>query len=90
MYKYRKRLSEEERISQNVTNLLVADKGTVAYDRELGVSPEWKDQPEDTYDAMMLSEMTDLANEKEPRANTTIEFSEEGKLEVDVEIVELN
>lgn len=90
MFQYRKGLSTEQRISQNVTNLLEADKGTVPYDRELGVDPEWKDQPEGTYDAMMLSEMTDLANEKEPRANTTVSFSDEGELEVDVEIAEID
>lgn len=90
MYKYRKDLSEEERISQNITNLLEADKGAVAYDRDLGVDPEWKDQPDGMYDAMMLSEMTDLVNEKEPRGTTTLEIGDDDELEVNIEIAELN
>ena len=42
------------------------------------------------YDAMMLSEMTDLVNEKEPRGTTTLEIGDDDELEVNVEIAELS
>lgn len=75
------KLAEEERIKQNISNILQAVKGDVAYERDLGISPDWMDKPEGAYDAQLLTEMTDQCNMYEDRVETAIEI-ENGELKV--------
>lgn len=74
-------LTEEERIKQNIANILETAKGDAAYERDLGISMDWLDKPDGMYDAEMLTEMTEQCNTYENRVETAIEI-ENGKLKV--------
>lgn len=56
------------RIIQNIVNLLQTRKYEVAYDRTLGLSGNFIDKPVDEAIALATAEITDLILQYEPRA----------------------
>ncbi|RCX20873.1 hypothetical protein DFR58_10175 [Anaerobacterium chartisolvens] len=57
-----------ERITQNIINLLNTRKYEVAYDRTLGLSGAFIDMPLDRAIAETTAEIYDLISSREPRA----------------------
>lgn len=72
MYEFKRGLSLTERIAKNVHDLLEIEKGTVPYDRDLGVSTEWRHKNRAGYTAEMLTDASDMINERETRVNTSL------------------
>lgn len=56
------------RIIQNIVNLLQTRKYEVAYDRTLGLSGDFIDKPAEEAIALATAEITDLILQREPRA----------------------
>ena len=81
-FRWGKNLDENERISQNISNLTQLQKGDLAYDRELGVRTEWIDKPTRAYTAQMMSEITEMLNDREPRVTSTVEIDDNENLTV--------
>lgn len=77
-YEYGMGLNRTERIAKNVRDLLELEKGTVPYDRERGVDTRWRGKPDGRYTATMLSEITDMVNARETRANVAVSNSQSG------------
>lgn len=64
-----------ERIIQNVVNLINTYRYEVAYDRTLGLSGNFLDNPSEEAQTQAISEIIDLINEREPRATVeSIDF----------------
>jgi len=63
--------SDEQRIIQNVQNLINTWKYEVAYNRVMGMDPTLLDQPLDIAVAMYTSEVFRLVSDYEPRAKVT-------------------
>lgn len=78
-YSFQRGLTLTERITKNVHDMLEFRKGTVCYDRGMGVSSEWRDKDKDRYTAQMLTEASDMINERETRVNTTLTM-EDGQI----------
>ena len=78
-YSFQRGLTLTERITKNVHDMLEFRKGTVCYDRDMGVSSEWRDKDKDRYTAQMLTEASDMINERETRVNTTLTM-EDGQI----------
>lgn len=78
-YEYGINLSESERIRKNIGDMLQITKGTVPFDRELGVDSSWQHKP----GALELTEMADMLNEREYRAETRLEM-EDGRIKAEV------
>lgn len=57
-----------DRIVQNIVNLLQTRKYEVAYDRTLGLSGDFIDKPAGEAIALATAEITDLILQREPRA----------------------
>ena len=51
----------------------------MCYDRDMGVSSEWRDKNKYKYSAQMLTEAADMLNERETRVNTTLTM-EDGEI----------
>lgn len=81
MFEWKNGLDIDERISQNIKNLIELGKGELAYDRELGISKEWIDKPASAYDAKLITEITEMCNEREPRVTAEVSV-EDGDLKV--------
>jgi hypothetical protein len=76
------------RVIQNIVNLLQTRKYEVAYDRTLGLSGDFIDKPSDDAIALATAEITDLIQQREPRA-TLIEVlhagtDEDGNIQLEV------
>ncbi len=79
MYTYGMNLSEPERIAKNVRDLIELEKGTVPYDRERGVETGWRHKIKRNYTAKMLTEITDMVNDRIDGAEVTV-TQESGEL----------
>jgi phage baseplate assembly protein W len=73
MFRWESNLSEEERIAKNVINLLNTRKNEVCFDRNIGLSIDYLDKSVDKISSDMITEIIDMIEEKEPRANLSIE-----------------
>lgn len=82
MFKYQRGLSEEERILKNISNISELRQGDLAYDRGLGVLPEWMDKQSGMYSAEVMSELTAMLNEREPRVTSEIEVDENNEMKI--------
>lgn len=82
MFAWEQGLDIDDRIEKNIMNMVALGKGDLAYDRELGVPITYKDKAEDAYSADVLTEITEMCNEREPRAVTEIELDDDGELKV--------
>jgi hypothetical protein len=72
MYTYGMNLSEPERIAKNVRDLIELEKGTVPYDRERGVETGWRHKIKREYSAQMLTEITDMVNDRIDGASVAV------------------
>ncbi len=82
MFTWGKGLGIDERIEKNIMNMVALGKGDLAYDRDLGISTTYKDKTEGSYNADILTEITEMCNEREPRALTEVELDDDGELKV--------
>lgn len=57
-----------DRIVQNIVNLLQTGKYEVAYDRTLGLSGDFINKPSEEAIVLATAEITDLILQREPRA----------------------
>lgn len=80
MFTWEMGLDIDERIEKNIMNMVALGKGDLAYDRELGIPITYTDKSEDAYTADVLTEITEMCNEREPRAVTEIELDDDGEL----------
>lgn len=81
---------DEERILQNVINLISTWRYEVGYDRTKGVDPTILDQPPDIAIAMYTAEIYRLVEDYEPNAKVTnvipIGINDEGHIDFKVVI----
>ncbi len=82
-YTFKRGLSLTERITKNVHDMLEFEKGTVCYDREMGVSTDWRHKDRDKYTAQMITEAEDMINERETRVHTTL-YMRDGEIYADI------
>ena len=82
-YSFQRGLTKTERITKNIQDMLEFRKGTVCYDRDMGVSSEWRDKDKDRYTAQMLTEATDMLNERETRVHTDL-IMEDGQIYAEI------
>lgn len=73
MFNWGKRLSEQDRITKNVINLLSIKKNEVCFDRGMGQPVDYIDKPFDKITSEMISDVIDMIEEKEPRAQINVE-----------------
>jgi len=78
-YSFQRGLTLTERITKNVRDMLEFEKGTVCYDREMGVSTEWRHKNRDRFTAQMITEASDMINERETRVHTDLSM-EDGEI----------
>lgn len=78
-YEFKRGLTLPERIAKSVHDMLEFRTGTVCYDREMGVSSEWRDKDRSKYTAQMLTEAEDMLNSRETRAHTSLSM-EDGEI----------
>ena len=81
-------LKENERIAQNISNMTQLQKGDLAYDRNLGVRPEWIDKPVRAYTAEIMSEIEEMLNDREPRVESTVEIDDNNNMTVTMQEAE--
>lgn len=74
-YSFKRGLTLTERITKNIQDMLEFRTGTVCFDRDMGVSSDWRDKDKDKYTAQMLTDAEDMLNERETRANTTLSMA---------------
>lgn len=75
-YAFKRGLILTERITKNVKDMLEFRTGTVPYDRDMGVSSEWRDKNKDKYTAQMVTEAEDMINARETRVHTSLSVSD--------------
>ena len=76
-----------ERIIQNINNILNTIQYEVAYDRVFGRNPEFLDKNFNDIKGLLIAETFDLINEYEPRAtilNVDCNQLESGEIEIKV------
>lgn len=72
MFQWGVNLSDQERITQNVMNLMSIKKNEVCFDRSLGISADFIDKSGNKITSGMITELLDMVAEKEPRANISL------------------
>lgn len=80
--------TDDERIIQNIVNILNTVRYEVAYDRVMGRNPENLDRNFLDVQSLLISETYDLIEEYEPRAkikNVFVKQLQNG--EIDIEVV---
>lgn len=75
-YEFKRGLTRTERITKNVHDMIEIEKGTVPYDRDMGVSTSWRDKNKDKYTAQMITEAEDMINERETRVHTALSMKD--------------
>ena len=85
MFEWKTDLSEGNRIQQNISNMTELRKNDLAYDRTLGVLGNWIDKPVGAYSAEMMSDLTQMLNEREPRVISSVETTENNGLRIVLE-----
>lgn len=78
-YSFQRGLTLTERIAKNVRDMLEFEKGKVCYDRDMGVSTEWRHKNRTDFTGEMLTEASDMINERETRVHTTLSI-EDGQI----------
>lgn len=87
-YEYGTGLGKADRIAKNVRDLIELERGTVPYDRERGVDTAWREKPRGRYTAAMLSEITDMVNSRETRAETSVTTTDGETMRVRIRLSE--
>ena len=73
MFQWTESLSEEERISKNVVNLISIRKNELCFDRTLGISCDGIDKSINNLNSEIITEISDLIEEREPRVVVNID-----------------
>lgn len=88
MFKWESNLTEAERITKNVINIMSIKKNEVCFDREIGMNVDYIDKPADKISSEMVTETIDMLESREPRAEVMIEdiinFSQNGEYQMKV------
>lgn len=71
-YSFQRGLTLTERITKNIQDMLTFEKGTVCYDRDMGVSTLWRDKNRGKYTAELLTDTSDMLNSRETRVSTSL------------------
>lgn len=83
-------LDRTDRIVQNIRNILNTYKYEVAYNRDLGISPDIIDKDSETIKSMIMSDLFDNIKKYEPRATLKAvditEISTDGKITATIKI----
>jgi uncharacterized protein YjgD (DUF1641 family) len=65
-------MSEQDRVLQNVTNLMSIRKNEVCFDRGMGIDADYIDKSEKKITSETITNLIDMIAEKEPRASLSI------------------
>lgn len=76
MFKWSTGLSESERALKNVSNLINLRQGDLAFDRGLGINPDYVDKPIAELSSDIITELDDMIKEREPRVRASIELAD--------------
>lgn len=76
MFKWSTGLSESERALKNVSNLINLRQGDLAFDRGLGINPNYVDKPIAELASDIITELDDMIKEREPRVRASIELAD--------------
>lgn len=76
MFEWSIGLSESERAAKNVANLINLRQGDLAFDRELGVNPDYIDKPMTELSSDILTELEDMIKRSEPRMQVSVELAD--------------
>lgn len=76
MFKWSTGLSESERALKNVSNLINLRQGDLAFDRGLGINPDYVDKPITELSSDIITELDDMIKEREPRVRASIELAD--------------
>lgn len=76
MFEWSIGLSESERALKNVSNLLNLKQGELAFDRALGINPDYVDKPMSELSSQAITEIEDMIDEREPRVQASVELAE--------------
>lgn len=83
-------LDRTDRIVQNIRNILNTYKYEVAYNRDLGISPDIIDKDAETIKSMVMADLFDNIKKYEPRvtlkAVDITEISTDGKITATIKI----
>ena len=71
-YSFQRGLTLTDRIAKNIRDMLEFEKGTVCYDRDMGVSTEWRHKNQNKFTAQMITEASDMINGRETRVHTAL------------------
>jgi hypothetical protein len=75
-YSFRRGLTKTQRIAKNIQDMLEIERGTVPFDRDMGVSTAWRHKNRDKYTARMLTEAEDMINGRETRVHTDLSIKD--------------
>lgn len=73
MFTWGSNLTDQERITQNVINLMSIKKNEVCFDRNMGISADYLDKTASKITSEMITELLDMIAEKEPRAEISLD-----------------
>lgn len=76
MFEWSIGLSESERAAKNVANLINLRQGDLAFDRELGVNPDYIDKPMTELSSDIITELEDMIKRSEPRMQVSVELAD--------------
>ena len=76
MFEWSIGLSESERALKNVSNLINLRQGDLAFDRGLGINPDYVDKPIAELSSDIITELDDMIKEREPRVRASIELAD--------------
>lgn len=69
-------LTESERATKNITNLINLRQGDLPFDRGLGINPDYIDKPIPELASDVITELEDMFSEREPRVQVSVELAE--------------
>ena len=76
MFEWSIGLSESERALKNVSNLINLRQGDLAFDRGLGINPDYVDKPIAELSSDIITELDDMIKEREPRVRASVELAD--------------
>lgn len=87
MFEWSTGLTEEQRALKNVENLINLRKGDLAFDRGLGMNPDYVDKPMSEVSSDIITEVEDMITDREPRVQVSVELADTMNAESILEVV---
>lgn len=87
MFEWSTGLTEEQRALKNVENLINLRKGDLAFDRGLGMNPDYVDKPMSEVSSDIITEVEDMITDREPRVQVSVELADAMNAESILEVV---